>query len=76
MNESAGKFLVITGVIIIITGLIFIYKDTIPFMRQLGRLPGDISIRREGFSFYFPVVTCIVISVLASLILYLWNRFK
>jgi hypothetical protein len=42
--------------------------------RHFGRLPGDIVVRREGFTFAFPIVTCLVLSVLASLLLWLFRR--
>ena len=49
-----GKFLIVVGVIILIVGLIIHFFNGIPF---LGKLPGDINIKRENFSFHFPIVT-------------------
>ena len=59
------KILIIIGVLFILVGLLY------PFLRDigLGRLPGDIVIKKENSSFYFPIVTCIVVSVVVSLIL-------
>ena len=59
------KTLIIIGILFVIIGLLF------PFLRELGlgRLPGDIVIKKENSSFYFPIVTCIVVSVIISLIL-------
>tara|TARA_B100000989_G_scaffold291314_1_gene265648 strand:- start:48 stop:251 length:204 start_codon:yes stop_codon:yes gene_type:complete len=59
------KTLIIIGVLFILAGLLY------PFLRDigLGKLPGDIVIKKENFSFYFPIVTCIVVSVVISLIL-------
>jgi hypothetical protein len=68
-----GRILVILGVILIIVGLIIHYFKGIPF---LGKLPGDIRIRRENFTFYFPLASSIIISILLSLILYLINKFR
>lgn len=76
MNETVGKFLVAAGIIIVLAGLAFIYRDSIPFAGFFGKLPGDINIRKEGFSFHFPVVTCILISAIASLVMYILNRLK
>lgn len=76
MNESLGKFLFIAGIIIAAAGLLFIYRDSIPLIRHLGKLPGDIYIKKEGFSFYFPIVTCILLSALVSFVFYLVNRLK
>jgi len=61
-----GKLLLIAGGIIIIIGLILVFSQHIPF---LGRLPGDIFIKRDGFSFYLPVVTFIIISIVLTIII-------
>ena len=65
--ENIGRFLMIGGVIIfVVGGLVFLAaKFGIPF----GRLPGDIRIERDGFSFYFPLASSILISVLLTIIL-------
>ncbi|MCF7897493.1 MAG: DUF2905 domain-containing protein [Candidatus Omnitrophica bacterium] len=72
MNQIA-KILVISGVILIILGLaLFLaYRFNIPF---LGKLPGDIYIKRENFSFYFPITTCILISLILTLFFYLFKN--
>jgi hypothetical protein len=57
------KLLIITGLILLAAGLAWPWLRRLP----LGRLPGDIHIAREGFSFSFPIVTCLVISVVVSL---------
>lgn len=64
--EGLGKILLITGGVIVVLGLILVFSHHIPF---LGKLPGDIIIKREGFSFYFPVVTFLIISVLLTIII-------
>lgn len=60
--------LILMGLFVLVVGLILTFapKVRIPF---LGRLPGDIRIEREGFNFYFPIVTCILLSVLLTLLL-------
>ena len=63
--EGIGRILLIVGGIIVILGLILIFSQHIPF---LGKLPGDIFIKREGFSFYFPIVTLLVLSLLITII--------
>lgn len=68
-----GKLLIIIGIILILAGLWLTYSDKFPFF---GKLPGDISIERNNFKFYFPITTCIILSILISLILFLINRFK
>lgn len=66
-----GKSLILLGVILIIAGLFFTYGGRIPF---LGKLPGDFRIQRENFSFYFPLASCLLVSVLLSLIFWLFRR--
>lgn len=65
--ENMGRFLMIGGIVLfLVGGLVFLAsKFGIPF----GRLPGDIRIERDGFSFYFPLASSIVISVVLSIIL-------
>ena len=66
-----GRYLIIIGLVIAAIGVALSFADRIPW---LGRLPGDISIKRENFSFYFPLATSIVISLILSLLLWLLRR--
>ncbi len=66
-----GKFLVILGAVIIVLGLLLWSGVGAGW---LGRLPGDIRIERGNSAFYFPIVTCIIISIVLSLILSLFRR--
>ncbi len=68
-----GKSLIFMGIVIIIVGTILLFSDRLPF--NLGKLPGDISYKKENFSFYFPITTSILISIILSLLFYLFNRF-
>jgi hypothetical protein len=63
--ESLGKVLLIVGGIIVVIGLVLLFSPHIPF---LGKLPGDISIKKEGFSFYFPVVSLLLLSIMLTVI--------
>jgi hypothetical protein len=65
-----GRVLVILGIILVIAGLAWPWLSRL----GLGRLPGDISIEREGWSFFFPITTGLVISVVVSLLLWLFRR--
>jgi Protein of unknown function (DUF2905) len=69
--SELGKFLVIVGVVLAIVGLIF-WGGLAP--KWLGRLPGDIRIEREHSTFYFPIVTCVVISIVLSILLSIFRR--
>lgn len=68
-----GKFLIIAGIVLVIIGVAIQFAGKIPW---LGRLPGDIRIERQNFSFYFPIATSILLSVLISLVVYLLNKGK
>ena len=70
--HSLGKYLIIFGAIILIAGVIIAF---FPKLNFFGKLPGDITIRKENFSFYFPVVTSIVVSVFLTLIFWFINYF-
>jgi hypothetical protein len=58
-----GKNLVIVGSIIIVVGLLLMVEPKIPF---LGKLPGDIHIKKENFELYIPIITCIILSIILS----------
>ncbi|WCN38587.1 DUF2905 domain-containing protein [Aneurinibacillus uraniidurans] len=72
MNPMA-KLLIIGGVILIVFGLLWQIGGR---FLHLGRLPGDIVVEKENVRFYFPVVTCIVLSVVLSLIMYVIRLFR
>lgn len=69
---SAGKTLIAIGVFLVALGCLFLLADKLPI--RLGRLPGDISIRGRHGTFYFPVVTCLLLSVLFSILMWLFQR--
>ena len=70
--REIGKMLVLFGAIIVVLGLI-LWSGFAP--KWLGRLPGDIRIEREHSAFYFPIVTCIILSIALSLLLSIFRRF-
>ena len=69
--RELGKSVAVAGVIITLVGLMM-WGGFVP--KWLGRLPGDIRIEREHSAFYFPIVTCIVLSILLSLLLSIFRR--
>lgn len=73
MNATA-KLLIAAGIVLIAAGVIWQFGGK--YLQFLGRLPGDIRVERENMSFYFPIMTCILISVVGSLILYLFRLFR
>jgi len=67
-----GRTLIVLGVVLVVVGLLFTLGEKLPL--RLGRLPGDIEIRGKNSVFYFPVVTCILLSVILSLVMWLFGR--
>ncbi len=66
-----GKSLILFGAILIVIGVLVIAMGRIPW---IGKLPGDIMIKRSNFTFYFPITTCIIASIILSLILFLFSK--
>jgi hypothetical protein len=69
---SIGRILIAIGLIVLILGVIVSVGDKLPL--RLGRLPGDIVIRGKNSAFYFPLVTCLLLSVVLSFIMWLVGR--
>ncbi|HKW97644.1 MAG TPA: DUF2905 domain-containing protein [Bryobacteraceae bacterium] len=67
-----GRLLIVLGVLLVVAGLLVEYSARLPF--RIGRLPGDIYIHRNSTSFYFPITTCILLSAVLTLVLWLFNR--
>lgn len=72
-SGTIGKFLIAIGLLIAILGVLLVVAGRFPGLR-IGRLPGDIYIERDGFRFYFPLMTSILISIILSLILWFFSR--
>ena len=69
--SELGKTLIILGIILAVAGAVLLAAAKIPW---LGKLPGDITYQGKGFTFYFPLATCVLLSVVLSLILYLFRK--
>ena len=72
IDMSVGRMLIVLGVFLVVLGLIFTIGEKLPL--RLGRLPGDISVHGKHTSFYFPIVTCLLLSVVLSLAMWLFRR--
>jgi hypothetical protein len=72
MGLGLGRLLILTGLLLIVIGLFVTLAGRLPF--RLGRLPGDIYIHGKNTSFYFPLATCILLSVIFSLVMWLFRR--
>lgn len=68
---SFGKLLIMMGGLLVLIGLLMLLAGKVPW---IGRLPGDIYVRRGNFTFYFPVVTSIIVSVLLTIIFSIFAR--
>lgn len=66
-----AKTLIFIGILLVVIGVIFSLAGKVPW---IGRLPGDLMIEREGYTYYFPLTSCILISVIISLVLYFFRR--
>jgi len=69
---NMGRTLIILGLVIAIAGLVISFGERLPI--RLGRLPGDIYVRGKNTAFYFPIVTCLLLSALFSLLMWLFGR--
>jgi len=70
--QNLGKLLIVLGVIVIAIGGLLLFSGKIPW---IGRLPGDILIQKKNYTFYFPLATSIIISMIITLIFWLlWRR--
>jgi hypothetical protein len=66
-----GKLLVFAGLGLAVIGLLIMGLEKLPWF---GKLPGDVNVQKPGFSFHFPIVTCIIISIILSIVLNLFTR--
>ncbi len=69
--QSFGKWLIVAGILLAFVGLVVMVVGKVP---SIGRLPGDILIKRDHFTFYFPLTTCILISLILMLISRFFNH--
>lgn len=72
MGEMA-KIIIVIGLVLVLIGVAMLFIQKVPF---LGKLPGDILIKKENFTFYFPLTTGIIVSIIISLILYIISKFR
>ena len=68
---ALGRMLIVLGIIIVAVGLILVFAPKIP---HIGRLPGDIYVKKDSFTFYFPLTTCIIVSLILTLIFWIFRR--
>jgi hypothetical protein len=72
--REIGKLLLVLGVLLVVVGGVLVIGAKLPF--RIGRLPGDIAYQGRHTAFYFPIVTCLILSVLISLVLWLAGQFR
>ncbi len=72
--RDLGRLLLILGAVIAVVGALLFFGARLPF--RLGRLPGDIIHRGEHTTFYFPIVTCLLVSIVLSLLLWLFSHLR
>ena len=71
MSSEIGKALIVAGILLVAIGLLLTFGGKLNF---IGKLPGDNRIERENFSFFFPLGTCVLVSLLLSLVLWIFRR--
>jgi hypothetical protein len=71
--HELGKGLILLGLVLVVIGAVLLFGPKVP---SLGKLPGDIVIKRENFTCYVPLATSIILSLIISLLLYLLSRFR
>jgi len=71
-SMNLGRALIVLGLILVVVGVLFTVGDKLPV--RLGRLPGDIVVRGKNSTFYFPLVTCLLLSIVLSFVLWLFGR--
>ncbi|MBI3621167.1 MAG: DUF2905 domain-containing protein [Nitrospirae bacterium] len=71
MPQELGRLFAIFGIILVVFGVLFLVSGKLPW---LGRLPGDILIERKNFSFYFPLATSLIVSIVLSLLFWFFSR--
>jgi len=72
--REIGKTLLVIGAVLVGVGVLLLFGARLPY--RIGRLPGDIVIQGRNGSFYFPIVTCILVSVLFTLLMWILNLFR
>jgi hypothetical protein len=70
-----GKALVMIGLLVALLGIVIWGAGSIPLVKRLGHLPGDIYIRHDNLTFYLPITTCILVSIIISLLIGLLRRW-
>ena len=71
MMPGFGKIFVILGIVFILVGIALMFSEKMPL---IGKLPGDIHIKRDGFSFYFPITTSVIISIILSILFAIFRK--
>jgi hypothetical protein len=69
--EGLGRLLIIAGIVLALGGIVVSVLGRVPW---LGRLPGDILVRRDNFTLYFPLASCLLVSAVISVLLYIFRR--
>ncbi len=72
MDQQTGKYIIITGLLILVIGILFYFFHD--YFKWIGKLPGDIKIEKGNTRFYFPVVTMLIISVVVTILINLIKR--
>jgi len=72
--RESGKLLIVIGLMLVVVGAVLYAGSKLPF--RLGRLPGDILVQGKSSTFYFPIVTCLVLSLVLTLLSWLFSSLR
>ncbi len=73
--QPLAKVLIVLGIVITVIGLALLSGEKLGFLKYIGRLPGDISVEKENFKFYFPLATSLLLSIVLTFIFWLARKF-
>ena len=72
--SGLGRFLILAGLALVVIGALVTWGPRIPFLSQLGRLPGDLRIERPGFRLYFPIASSLLVSIVLTVLLSIFGK--
>lgn len=73
MDQQTGKYILIAGLLIVMVGLLIYFFH--PYFKWIGRLPGDIRVEKQNFSFYFPITTMVIFSIIVTVLFSIFKKF-
>lgn len=70
-TSGIGKMMVVAGAVLMIVGALFVFSDRLPFLKSIGRLPGDLNWKGDNWQIHFPLMTSLILSIVLSAIFWI-----